>query len=157
MSYFHSYLNLEITQSPAVTIWQNLWLTGIQNMHQTTSKIKLSLLWSIIYPFPKFHENPCIIFSVIKTGKEEKKKRREKRGSKHYRRRHLVEIITVTTRKRRQSYRHAVPCWQRPQVAQKYAAELLSMVTSNRATVIVLVTAWPWPLTSGLMHAKRLL
>jgi len=30
-------------------------------------------------------------------------------------------------------------------------------VTSNRASVTVFVTVWPWPLTSGSMRAERLL
>jgi len=37
------------------------------------------------------------------------------------------------------------------------ATVISTRITSNRATVTVFVTVWPWPLTFGSMHAKRLL
>jgi len=60
---------------------------------------------------------------------------------------------TVTNRKghlqirwtHRQSYRHADPRRQRPQVAHRYS--IPAMVTSNRATVTVFVIVWLWHLT----------
>jgi len=48
---------------------------------------------------------------------------------------------TVKARKHRQSYRHADPRRQQQHTA------VAACVTSNRATVMVFVTVWPWPLT----------
>jgi len=52
-------------------------------------------------------------------------------------------LIIVVTRKHRQSFRHADPRRQRPQVAQGY--RIPAVVTRNRATVTVFITVWPWP------------
>jgi len=60
------------------------------------------------------------------------------------------KAITSPTRKHRQSYRHADP---RRQQHMAVAA----CITSNRVTVTVFRTVWPWPLTAGSMHAQRLI
>ena len=41
------------THYPAVTVWQNMWLTGVQSMLRITgtSKIWSFILWSVIYLF----------------------------------------------------------------------------------------------------------
>jgi len=56
-----------------------------------------------------------------------------------------------TTRKHRQSHRHADPHKRQHHMA------VAKHITSNRSTVTVFVTMWPWPLTSGSMHAEQLL
>jgi len=47
------------------------------------------------------------------------------------------------TRKHRQSYRHADP--RTPAAAAQ--GRIAARITSNRATVTVFVTLWPWPLS----------
>jgi len=54
-----------------------------------------------------------------------------------------INLCIFQTSKHRQSYRHADPRRQ-----QQHA---------SLATVTVFVIVWPWPLTSGSMHAERLL
>jgi len=76
-----------------------------------------------------------------------------KRIYKYTLRKHCV--IINKTRKHRQSYRHAEPHRQRLQVAQDYI--ILVMITSNRATVTVFAPCDLDLLTSGLIHAERLL
>ena len=63
---------------------------------------------------------------------------------------------SVPTRKHSQSYRHADPCRQRPQVAQVYG--ILAMITGNRACGFLdRVTLTLDLSTYGSMHAERLL
>jgi len=60
----------------------------------------------------------------------------------------LSNINDITTRKQRQSYRHADPRRQQQHTA------VAARVTSNRATVTVFVTVWPWPVDLWV-HACR--
>jgi len=62
---------------------------------------------------------------------------------------------TAPTRKRRQSYRHADPLRQRPQLAQEYAA--LVIVSSNRATVTVFIQCDLWPFNLWVNACRALL
>ena len=43
-----------------LSAWYNM-----QNMFQLTSKLKKTLIWSMIYPLPIFHKNPPTTFWVI--------------------------------------------------------------------------------------------
>ena len=68
--------------------WRHLQPTVIQNMSQITSKSSSTLLLSIIYLFPKFHENPPTISGVIMLTDRQTVTHR----SKHYLCQSVVEV-----------------------------------------------------------------